>query len=33
VPQAADKLHSLVSTLGSSHLVPDGEESVTLIPD
>jgi 2-keto-3-deoxy-L-arabinonate dehydratase len=34
VPQAADKLHSLVSTLGSSLPGPfDGEESVTLIPD
>jgi 4-hydroxy-tetrahydrodipicolinate synthase len=34
VPQAADKLNSLVSTLGSSLPGPfDGEESVTLIPD
>src|SRR2546429_9782917 len=34
VPQAADKLHSLVSALGSSLPGPfDGEESVTLIPD
>ena len=34
VPQAADKLHSLVSTLGDSLPGPfDGEESVTLIPD
>jgi 2-keto-3-deoxy-L-arabinonate dehydratase len=34
VPQAADKLHSLVSALGSRLPGPfDGEESVTLIPD
>jgi 4-hydroxy-tetrahydrodipicolinate synthase len=34
VPQAADKLHALVSALGSSLAGPfDGEESVTLIPD
>jgi 4-hydroxy-tetrahydrodipicolinate synthase len=34
VPQAADKLHALVSALGSSLPGPfDGEESVTLIPD
>jgi 2-keto-3-deoxy-L-arabinonate dehydratase len=34
VPQAADKLHSLVTALGSSLPGPfDGEESVTLIPD
>lgn len=34
VPQAADKLHSLVGALGSSLPGPfDGEESVTLIPD
>ena len=34
VPQAADKLHSLVSALGTSLPGPfDGEESVTLIPD
>ena len=34
VPQAADKLHSLVSALGASLPGPfDGEESVTLIPD
>ena len=34
VPQAADKLHSLVSTLGDRLPGPfDGEESVTLIPD
>jgi 4-hydroxy-tetrahydrodipicolinate synthase len=34
VPQAADKLHSLVSALGGSLEGPfDGEESVTLIPD
>ena len=34
VPQAAAKLHSLVSALGSSLPGPfDGEESVTLIPD
>ncbi len=34
VPQAADKLHSLVSVLGDSLPGPfDGEESVTLIPD
>ncbi len=34
VPQAADKLHALVSTLGDSLPGPfDGEESVTLIPD
>src|SRR5579859_1219889 len=34
VPQAADKLHSLVSALGGSLAGPfDGEESVTLIPD
>ena len=34
VPQAADKLSSLVSALGSSLPGPfDGEESVTLIPD
>jgi 2-keto-3-deoxy-L-arabinonate dehydratase len=34
VPQAADKLHSLVSALGDSLPGPfDGEESVTLIPD
>lgn len=34
VPQAADKLHALVSELGASLTGPfDGEESVTLIPD
>jgi len=34
VPQAAEKLHSLVSALGASLPGPfDGEESVTLIPD
>jgi 4-hydroxy-tetrahydrodipicolinate synthase len=34
VPQAADKLHALVSELGGSLPGPfDGEESVTLIPD
>jgi 2-keto-3-deoxy-L-arabinonate dehydratase len=34
VPQAADKLHSLVSALGEDLPGPfDGEESVTLIPD
>jgi len=34
VPQAADKLHSLVSALSDSLPGPfDGEESVTLIPD
>jgi 2-keto-3-deoxy-L-arabinonate dehydratase len=34
VPQAADKLHALVSELGASLPGPfDGEESVTLIPD
>ncbi len=34
VPQAADKLHALVSALGGSLAGPfDGEESVTLIPD
>jgi 4-hydroxy-tetrahydrodipicolinate synthase len=34
VPQAADKLHALVSELGDSLPGPfDGEESVTLIPD
>ena len=34
VPQAADKLSSLVSALGGSLPGPfDGEESVTLIPD
>jgi 2-keto-3-deoxy-L-arabinonate dehydratase len=34
VPQAADKLHALVSALGDSLPGPfDGEESVTLIPD
>jgi 2-keto-3-deoxy-L-arabinonate dehydratase len=34
VPQAADKLHTLVSVLGDSLPGPfDGEESVTLIPD
>jgi len=34
VPQAADKLRSLVSALGASLPGPfDGEESVTLIPD
>jgi 2-keto-3-deoxy-L-arabinonate dehydratase len=34
VPQAADKLYALVSTLGDSLPGPfDGEESVTLIPD
>jgi 2-keto-3-deoxy-L-arabinonate dehydratase len=34
VPQAADKLHSLVSALGDSLPGPfDGEESITLIPD
>jgi 4-hydroxy-tetrahydrodipicolinate synthase len=34
VPQAADKLHTLVSALGDSLPGPfDGEESVTLIPD
>ena len=34
VPQAADKLHELVSALGDSLPGPfDGEESVTLIPD
>src|SRR5215471_15507185 len=34
VPQAADKLHALVSALGDSLPRPfDGEESVTLIPD
>jgi 2-keto-3-deoxy-L-arabinonate dehydratase len=34
VPQAADKLHTLVSALGASLPGPfDGEESVTLIPD
>ncbi|HUN31798.1 MAG TPA: dihydrodipicolinate synthase family protein [Trebonia sp.] len=34
VPQAADKLHALVSTLGDRLPGPfDGEESVTLIPD
>ena len=34
VPQAADKLHALVSALGSTLPGPfDGEESVTLIPD
>jgi 4-hydroxy-tetrahydrodipicolinate synthase len=34
VPQAADKLHSLVSALGDGLTGPfDGEESVTLIPD
>jgi 2-keto-3-deoxy-L-arabinonate dehydratase len=34
VPQAADKLHSLVTALGASLPGPfDGEESITLIPD
>jgi 4-hydroxy-tetrahydrodipicolinate synthase len=34
VPQAADKLHSLITALGASLPGPfDGEESVTLIPD
>jgi 4-hydroxy-tetrahydrodipicolinate synthase len=34
VPQAADKLHALISVLGSRLPGPfDGEESVTLIPD
>jgi 4-hydroxy-tetrahydrodipicolinate synthase len=34
VPQAADKLHALVSALGERLPGPfDGEESVTLIPD
>ena len=34
VPQAADKLHALVSALGTDLPGPfDGEESVTLIPD
>jgi 2-keto-3-deoxy-L-arabinonate dehydratase len=34
VPQAADKLHSLVTALGAGLPGPfDGEESVTLIPD
>ncbi len=34
VPQAADKLHALVSALGEDLPGPfDGEESVTLIPD
>jgi 2-keto-3-deoxy-L-arabinonate dehydratase len=34
VPQAADKLHSLISALGEGLPGPfDGEESVTLIPD
>jgi 2-keto-3-deoxy-L-arabinonate dehydratase len=34
VPQAADKLHSLVSALGDGLPGPfDGEESITLIPD
>jgi 4-hydroxy-tetrahydrodipicolinate synthase len=34
VPQAADKLHALISALGDSLPGPfDGEESVTLIPD
>ena len=34
VPQAADKLHALVTELGGSLPGPfDGEESVTLIPD
>jgi 4-hydroxy-tetrahydrodipicolinate synthase len=34
VPQAADKLHALVSALGDRLPGPfDGEESVTLIPD
>jgi len=34
VPQAADKLHALVSALGASLPGPfDGEESITLIPD
>ena len=34
VPQAADKLHTLVSVLGDSLPGPfDGEESITLIPD
>jgi 2-keto-3-deoxy-L-arabinonate dehydratase len=34
VPQAADKLHSLLTALGPSLAGPfDGEESVTLIPD
>jgi 4-hydroxy-tetrahydrodipicolinate synthase len=34
VPQAADKLHALVSALGEDLRGPfDGEESVTLIPD
>ena len=34
VPQAADKLHTLISALGDSLPGPfDGEESVTLIPD
>ena len=34
VPQAADKLHTLVSALGDRLPGPfDGEESVTLIPD
>jgi 2-keto-3-deoxy-L-arabinonate dehydratase len=34
VPQAADKLHSLVSVLGDRLPGPfDGEESITLIPD
>jgi 2-keto-3-deoxy-L-arabinonate dehydratase len=34
VPQAADKLHALVSALGPSLPGPfDGEESITLIPD
>jgi 2-keto-3-deoxy-L-arabinonate dehydratase len=34
VPQAADKLHSLITALGASLSGPfDGEESVTLIPD
>jgi 2-keto-3-deoxy-L-arabinonate dehydratase len=34
VPQAADKLHALVSALGDNLPGPfDGEESVTLIPD
>lgn len=34
VPQAADKLHTLIAALGASLPGPfDGEESVTLIPD
>jgi 2-keto-3-deoxy-L-arabinonate dehydratase len=34
VPQAADKIHALVTTLGDSLPGPfDGEESITLIPD